>query len=63
MDISGIDEMKLTEEEIELSRCPVCREPVVPDKKAVTFGTKKWDGHTFKAGCECADSKWRLLIG
>ena len=44
--------------------CGNCGKPFVPDKEAVIFGTKKWDGHTFRFGCKCLKNKnIRISIG
>ena len=40
--------------------CGNCGKPFVPDKEAVIFGTKKWDGHIYKYNYEDG-SKWRML--
>ena len=44
--------------------CGNCGKPFVPDKEAMIFGTKKWDGHTFRFGCKCLKNKSiRISIG
>jgi len=44
--------------------CGNCGKPFVPDKEAMIFGTKKWDGHTFRFGCKCLKNKnIRISIG
>ena len=44
--------------------CGNCGKPFVPDKEAVIFGTKKWDGHTFRFGCKCLkNNNIRISIG
>ena len=55
----------LSEEELKhrCTHCPKCDKKIVPDKKAVTFGTKKWDGHTYKFPCNCSDMNLRFCIG
>ncbi len=40
-----------------------CNKRFVPDKKAVTFGTKKWDGHSYKPSCSHYDKDIRLCVG
>ena len=37
--------------------CGNCGKPFVPDKEAMIFGTKKWDGHTYKYNCDCLKNK------
>lgn len=44
-------------------KCFICHKMIVPDLEAVTFGTKKWDGHSFKFNCECNPSNLRVCIG
>ena len=46
-----------------LKRCFECKTSMIPDKTAVTFGTKKWDGHTWKYNCNCNKKDLRLSIG
>ena len=44
--------------------CGNCGKPFVPDKEAMIFGTKKWDGHTYKYNCDCLKNKnIRISIG
>ncbi len=47
----------------DLKKCAMCGAPIVPDKEAVTFGTKKWDGHSFKFSCDCHSKDIRISIG
>ncbi len=56
---------KLSDEELEhqTTHCPKCDRKIIPDKKAVIFGTKKWDGHTYKYDCKCLSSNIRLCCG
>ena len=44
-------------------KCIECGKPLVPDKKKVIFGTKKWDGHTYKLQCKCLPENIRVCIG
>ena len=37
--------------------CGNCGKSFVPDKEAMIFGTKKWDGHTYKYNCDCLKNK------
>ena len=46
----------------ELTKCPRCGKPLIPDKKAVIEGTKKWDKHTYMVGCDCAVMKKGVRI-
>ncbi len=46
-----------------LKRCFKCKKSMIPDKKAVTFGTKEWDGHTWKYNCKCNKTDLRLSVG
>ena len=44
--------------------CGNCGKSFVPDKEAMIFGTKKWDGHTYKYNCDCLKNKnIRISIG
>lgn len=43
--------------------CDICGMTFVPDEKAVIFGTKRWDCHTYKPRCKCHDKNFRLCIG
>ncbi len=45
-----------------LKSCGECGKPLVPDKKAVIFRTKKWDGHTYKYSCDCLKGKAEIRI-
>ncbi len=42
--------------------CANCGKRIIPYKKAVIFGTKKWDGHTYKLTCDCLKNV-KLSIG
>lgn len=44
-------------------KCFRCGASLIPDKKAVRFGTKKWDGHTWKFDCDCHPKGFRISIG
>jgi len=48
---------------LEDRRCPICGTKLVPDKKSHIFGTKKWDGHTYRTGCGHITTNARILIG
>lgn len=39
--------------EIATTHCNICGKKIIPDKKAVRFGTKEWNKHTFKYNCDC----------
>jgi len=55
---------KLEMKRVEKNQCSKCSTPLIPDKKAVIFGTKKWDGHCYKFNCECCPNKdVRICIG
>ena len=60
--------MKLTKSEerrIAQNRCYLCGKKLRPDKEAVIFGTKKWDGHSYLL-CKCLGKeaeKLRISIG
>jgi len=43
--------------------CAECGVSVIPDKKSVRFGTKKWDGHTYKFPCKCMPKNLRVCSG
>lgn len=56
---------KLSDKELKyrMEHCPKCDKKMIPDKEAVIFGTKKWDGHTYKFTCDCVDKNSRLSSG
>ena len=43
--------------------CSLCGKKLIPDKEAVIFNTKKWDGHTYKFTCNCVSKNIRKVIG
>lgn len=47
----------------DLTKCRKCGKRIVPDKEAVRFGTKDWDGHSYKFNCECYSEDTRINIG
>lgn len=51
------------EKRIANGQCPNCGVALLPDLEAKIFGTEEWDGHTFKAGCECMPKNVRICIG
>ena len=55
----------LSDEELEhaCTHCPKCDKKMVSDKKAVVFGTKQWDGHTYKFSCKCLNKDIRMSSG
>ena len=61
--IKELESMSPEELEHACTHCPKCDKKMVPDKKAVVFGTKRWDGHTYKFNCKCLDKNLRLCIG
>jgi len=44
-------------------KCLNCKKPIVPDKEALNFITKEWDGHTLKFTCKCVPKKIRISKG
>jgi len=51
--------------EIKEIKCLNCGRKLIPDKKAVIFGTKKWDEHSYFA-CKCSGTShknYRISIG
>ncbi len=55
----------MSDEELLYKRehCLKCNKKIVPDKKAVIFGTKRWDSHTFKFNCDCFPKNIRICVG
>ena len=47
----------------DIEKCLLCGKKMIPDKKSTIFGTKKWDGHTFKFQCKCHPPNWRISVG
>lgn len=47
----------------DLSRCPHCKTPFIPDNTSLNFITKKWDKHTWKPNCDCYPKDIRIHIG
>jgi hypothetical protein len=55
----------------EIGACPECRKPFVKDWKKSTgnvyvntpFTGKTWDGHTYRASCDCMNPNLRFSIG
>jgi len=46
-------------------KCLICGKELKPDKEAVIFGTKKWDGHSYFA-CKCSGKShknYRISVG
>jgi len=52
-----VEETKMSKELKELLKCSECGKSLIPDKKAVISGTKKWDRHTYKPDCDCLKNK------
>lgn len=48
---------------IDNKACHTCGVEFVPDLESVIFGTKEWDGHTYKANCEHIPETVRISIG
>jgi len=47
----------------DIMKCSKCNKKTIPDKSAVIFGTKKWDGHTYRFDCKCLEKNIRLNVG
>jgi hypothetical protein len=47
----------------DLMKCQKCGKKLVADRKAVIFGTRRWDKHSYKTSCECFSKNFRVSIG
>lgn len=61
--IKELERLSKKELEYRCTHCPKCDKKIVPDRKAVRFGTKKWDEHTYMLPCKCLDSNLRYSVG
>lgn len=50
-------------EKIDLMKCQICGVKIVPDKKAVIFGVRNWDKHSYKFNCDCNPENIRISSG
>ena len=46
-----------------MEKCLNCGKELIPDEEAKNDCTGKWDGHTYKASCDCMDENLRVSIG
>jgi len=47
----------------DFKKCRKCGKKIIPDKEAINFTTKKWDGHSYKFSCKCYNKNTRISIG
>lgn len=47
----------------DIGKCPNCDKSFIPDIASINFPTRAWDGHTYKADCNCMNPNLRFCIG
>lgn len=47
----------------EIGKCPICQKPFIEDVIVNEHQEVIWDGHTYRANCDCMNPNLRFSIG